>query len=270
MALTKILFVCTEMEPYLPVSEVGIGAIVKALSHSVQDRGHDVRAFMPRYGSVSERRNQLHEVIRLSGMNLVIGGSDHSLIIKVASLPTARMQVYFIDNDDYFQRKSMLYDEDGKYFEDNDERCIFFVRGVLETVKKLRWPPDIVHCHGWFSALLPFYVKKSYKDNPLFVKTKIILSIYNEGFSLPLREGFKDRVMMDGIKNKDLEILEDPCYENLMKLAIQYSDAVIMGDSTIHEGLIEYSRKLKKPVLEYQGENYVDAYNSFYDQIMAR
>ena len=159
MKEAKVLFIAQEITPYLPESE--IANICRNLPQGIQDRGHEIRTFMPKYGSINERRNQLHEVIRLSGMNLIIDDTDHPLIIKVASIQSARMQVYFIDNDDYFQRNADgVVDEDMR--PDNDERSIFFVRGVMETVKKLRWTPDIIHCHCWITALTPLYIKKSY------------------------------------------------------------------------------------------------------------
>jgi starch synthase len=256
------------MDPYLPTS--GIAAIVRELSQGIQDKGHEIRVFLPRYGCVNERRNQLHEVIRLSGMNLIIDDTDHPLIIKVASLPAARMQVYFIDNDDYFQRKNTFFDEEEKFFADNDERSIFFIRGVLETVKKLRWSPHVVHCHGWFTGLLSIFLKKAYKDDPLFAKTKIILSLYNEAFPQLFNDKFKEKMVRDGIKYKDVEILKHPSYENLMKLAIQHVDGVIMGDRRVSKSLESYTKSLKKPVLGYQGGNYVEAYNSFYNKIIAK
>jgi starch synthase len=256
------------MEPYLPASE--IATIVRTLSQGIQDKGHEIRVFLPRYGCVNERRNQLHEVIRLSGMNLIIDDTDHPLIIKVASLPAARMQVYFIDNDDYFQRKSTFFDEEEKFFEDNDERSIFFIRGVLETVKKLRWSPNVVHCHGWFTALLSIFLKKSYKDDPLFAKTKIILSLYNEAFPQLFSAKFKEKMVRDGIKPKDVEILSNPSYENLMKLAIQYVDGVIIGDRNVSKTLESHAKSQKKPILNYHGGNYVEAYNSFYNKIIAK
>jgi starch synthase len=256
------------MEPYLPAS--GIATIVRTLSQGIQDKGHEIRVFLPRYGCVNERRNQLHEVIRLSGMNLIIDDADHPLIIKVASLPAARMQVYFIDNDDYFQRKSMFFDEEEAFFEDNDERSIFFVRGVLETVKKLRWSPNVVHCHGWFTSLLSIFLKKSYKDDPLFAKTKIILSLYDEAFPQLFNAKFKEKMVRDGIKQKDVDMLSNPSYENLMKLAIQYVDGVIIGDRHVNKTLESYTKSLKKPLLGYQGENHLETYNSFYNKIIAK
>ena len=181
MENTRVLFVCSEITPYLP--ETPISTIGRQLPQGIQDLGHEIRTFMPRYGCINERRNQLHEVIRLSGMNLIINDTDHPLIIKVASISAARMQIYFIDNDDYFHRKNLYRDNDGNFFADNDERSIFFARGVLETVRKLRWSPNVVHCHGWFSALMAVYLKKSYKDDPLYANSKVVISIYGEDFT---------------------------------------------------------------------------------------
>ncbi len=174
----RILYICQEIEPYVEGVQ---GGICRRLAQSMQEKGYEIRTFMPRYGCVNERRNQLHEVIRLSGMNLIIGGSDHQLIIKVASIPAARVQVYFIDNDDYFSRKATLVDEEGAPFEDNGERAIFFARGVIETVRRLGWSPDIVHCHGWFSAIVPLYLKHVFHDDPLFANLKVVVSLY-DGF----------------------------------------------------------------------------------------
>jgi starch synthase len=173
MATNKILYVCQEISPYLPENE--FAKLSLEMARQMQERGSEVRIFMPRYGCINERRNQLHEVIRLSGMNLIINDNDHQLIIKVASIPAARLQVYFIDNDDYFSRRAILHDADGNMFEDNDDRAIFFARGTLETVKKLRWSPTIGHCHGWFSAIVPMYLKKVFYDDPLFHDVKIVL-----------------------------------------------------------------------------------------------
>jgi len=266
MEPSRILFVSTVMEPYLPASE--IATLVRQLSQGIQDKGHEIRTFMPRFGSINERRNQLHEVIRLSGMNLIIDDTDHPLIIKVATLPSARMQIYFIDNEDYFQRRAILHDEAGKLFEDNDERSIFFARGVLETVKKLRWSPDIVHCHGWFTCLLAVFLKKAYKDDPLFAKSKVVLSLYDEQLTGLLSANAKQKLLMEGIKAKDVEVLSEPSYENFMKLAIQYSDGLILGSKEVNQSLVTYAKSLKKPILAYQGEEYISAYNTFYDKII--
>jgi starch synthase len=267
MEKTKVLYISQEISPYLPESEMSV--IGRNLPQGVQERGREIRTFMPRYGCVNERRNQLHEVIRLSGMNLIIDDTDHPLIIKVASIQCARMQVYFIDNEDYFQRKNTFSDEDGMYFDDNDERLIFFARGVLETVKKLRWPPDIVHCHGWFTSLVPLYLKTAYREDPLFQQSNIIYSLYEDNFPDTLGKTFRKKLMIEGISEKDISVLNPPDYINLSKLAMDYSDGIIIGSEKVEPGLLDYAKKQKKPVLEYQQEEvYVDVYSGFYDNIL--
>ncbi len=267
MEKAKVLFIAQEIIPYLPESHMG--TICRYLPQGTQEKGREIRTFMPRFGNVNERRNQLHEVIRLSGMNLIIDDNDHPLIIKVASIQQARMQVYFIDNEDYFQRKFTLTDKNNKFYADNDERAIFFSRGVLETVKKLGWPPDVVHCHGWMSSLVPIYIKRAFKDNPLFSDTKVICSIYNDGFEETLSSDFPKKVKLEGITNKDLAHYQTPTYENLMKAAIDFSDAIILGEENINSEVKSYLDQSKKPVLEYQTmDTYITAYNEFYDQVM--
>ena len=202
---------------------------------------------MPKYGSINERRNQLHEVIRLSGMNLIIDDTDHPLIIKVASIQAARMQVYFIDNEEFFQRKAVLTDESGKYFDDNDERAIFFARGVLETVKQLRWSPDIIHCHGWITSLIPLYVREVFKDNPLLNNSKIVYSIYDDDFEPSLSKDFYKKLKDEGFKDKNLALLkEDPSFTNLMKTTINESDAVIQASQEINKEVLDIQQKILK------------------------
>ncbi|MGM0624627.1 MAG: glycogen/starch synthase [Bacteroidota bacterium] len=264
----KILFVAQEITPYLPESEMSL--IGRHLPQGIQEKGKEIRTFMPRFGSINERRNQLHEVIRLSGMNLIIEDYDHPLIIKVASIQSARMQVYFIDNEEFFKRKATVKDKNGKEFEDNDKRAVFFARGVIETVKKLCWSPDLVHVHGWFSAFVPLYLKKSYKDDPLFSDLKVVYSIYEEGFEDDLSKSVVNTAMFEGVEKGDLKKLaEKQDFVTLNKLAIDNSDAVILGSKNIHPELASYVKEKKIPVLEYQDpENYVDAYSDFYDKIL--
>ncbi|MBN2174076.1 MAG: glycogen/starch synthase [Bacteroidales bacterium] len=267
MKKAKVLFVAQEIIPYLPQSHMG--TICRYLPQGTQERGREIRTFMPRFGNINERRNQLHEVIRLSGMNLIIDDNDHPLIIKVASIQQARMQIYFIDNEDYFLRKQTLIDKTGKFFSDNDERAIFFSRGVLETVKKLGWPPDIVHCHGWMTSLVPIYIKRAFKDNPIFSDTKVIFSIYNDTFAETLNNDFAKKIKLEGITNKDLTHYQNPDYVNINKAAIDFSDAVIVGDQDIHPDIKKYLKSVKKPVLEFQPEEtYIQAYNEFYDSLL--
>ena len=266
MEKKKILYISQEITPYLPESEMSL--IGRHLPQGIQERGREIRTFMPRFGSVNERRNQLHEVIRLSGMNLVINDTDHPLIIKVASIQTARMQVYFIDNDDFFKRKFVLNDADGKEFKDNDERAIFFARGVLETVIKLRWAPDIIHCHGWISSLVPLYIKKYYYNDPLFKDSKVIYSVYDSEFKDSLNPDFNEKLLLEGITNEDIDVLKDPNYVNLSKLGINYSDAIIKGTENINVDVENHIKSSDKLFLDYQPkEDYIDAYNDFYDKV---
>lgn len=267
MEKKKVLFISSEITPYLPETEMSKKS--RFLPQGIQERGKEIRTFMPRYGSVNERRNQLHEVIRLSGMNLIIDDTDHPLIIKVASIQSARMQVYFIDNEDYFQRKHVLKDSKGNEFADNDERAIFFARGVLETVIKLRWAPDLIHCSGWLTSLVPLYIKKAYNDNPLFVDSQVVYSVYHDDFKKPLDPNFREKLKMGNITGKDTEVVQDPSYVNLTKLAIQFSDAVIQGSPVINDEIGQYVQSTGKPFLSYQPEEtYVDAYNEFYDKML--
>lgn len=267
MKSTKVLFISQEITPYLPESEMAL--IGRNLPQGIQERGKEIRTFMPRYGCINERRNQLHEVIRLSGMNLVIDDTDHPLIIKVASIQSARMQVYFIDNEDYFHRKYTLSDDNNEFFEDNDERAIFFARGVLETVKKLRWAPDLIHCHGWISAFIPILIKKAYDDDPLFAKSKVVYSVYNDGFDKPLRSNIRNKILIEGITKKDVEVLKTPDFLSLTKLAVNFSDGIIFGSPEINKEVDSYIKASGKHILAYQNqENYIESFNTFYDQIL--
>lgn len=268
MEKKKVLFISQEITPYLPESK--LSNLGRYLPQGIQELGKEIRTFMPRYGLVNERRNQLHEVIRLSGMNLIINDTDHPLIIKVASIQAARMQVYFIDNEDYFHRKHMFADENGKYFADNDERAIFFAKGVIETVKKLRWNPDIVHCHGWFTSFIPLFLKTNYADEPLFANSKVITSLYDDEFSLELDNKLSEKLLFeDGLNKDDIKLLEKPNFVNLSKLAVNYSDAAIIGSDNLNGELKNYIDKVEKPVLDFQTEEtYVEKYNEFYDKIL--
>lgn len=268
MASRKILYVCQEIMPYLPETE--LSALSRHLAQAMQERGNEIRTFMPRYGCVNERRNQLHEVIRLSGMNLIIDDNDHQLIIKVASIPSARIQIYFIDNDDYFARKAALTDSEGEEFADNDERAIFFARGVLETVRKLNWSPSIVHCMGWMSAVMPIYLKKVFNDDPLFRDVKVVVSLCDDKFSRPLDANFKTRIANEGVEDEKLEELTLPSYENLYRFVIDYADGIVVASANADEGLVEYARQSGKPMLEYQDPKSAecfDNYNRFYENL---
>lgn len=222
----KILFIAQELHPYLPESTMA--NLCRQLSQFVQEHGCEVRIFMPCYGNINERRNQLHEVQRLSGMNLIIDDTDHPLIIKVATLPTARLQVYFIDNDDYFRRRGTTIDENGTEFADNDDRMIFFARGVLETIKKLRWTPNVIHCHGWMTALIPMYMRTAYRDDPFFSESKLIYSDYGDGFTNVYDRSFAQHSITKGVSEDDVRMLSlsRVGYEEVTNLAANYSDVL--------------------------------------------
>lgn len=267
MEETRVLFISQEIFPYMP--ETDMSKICRELPQGIQERGCEIRTFMPRFGCVNERRNQLHEVIRLSGMNLVIDESDHPLIIKVASIQSARMQVYFIDNEDYFQRKTPLLDAEGMPYPDNDERAIFFNKGVLETVRKLRWSPTVIHCHGWMTAFAPIIIKKAYADDPLFNRAKIVYSIYNDEFPGTLSESIRKKIAMPGITRRDTEILKEPNYLNLTKLAINHSDGIILGHKNVSHDVETFIKTIQKPILRYKEDpKYMDTYRNFYKKIM--
>ena len=271
MVVKKILFITTEISPYLADTEMSL--VARNLPQGIHELGKEIRIFMPKFGCINERRNQLHEVIRLSGMNIIIDDTDHPLVIKVASIQSARMQIYFIDNEDFFQRKYLMCDENGKEFEDNDERCIFYARGVIETVKKLRWVPDLIHCHGWMTALVPLYVKKHYKSDPCFKNTKVVYSIYNNEFEKPFRETFAKKIKIEGVTQNDIKFLkEKPDFINLSKLAIDFSDGVIEGSLNVRQDLIDYAKsKEVLHYLPYQNEDvYIEEYNIFYDKLIKK
>ncbi|MBR1395308.1 MAG: glycogen/starch synthase [Prevotella sp.] len=265
MAKKKILFINQEISPYVPDTELSL--MGRALPQAMQEKGHEIRTFMPKWGTINERRGQLHEVIRLSGMNLIINDTDHPLIIKVASIQQARVQVYFIDNDDYFSRRQMEKDEMGNDYPDNGERAIFFARGVLETVKKLRWVPDIIHCQGWMSAVVPLYIKTAYQDEPSFADTKVVTSLFAKSLTNNLGTNFKKCLefrettadLLTGY-NDNFDFVE------MGKLAIDYSDGVILSSPEVNKTLENYAATKGIPLLGYQ-EDFAEGYEAFYNQI---
>ena len=265
MAKKKILFINQEITPYVPETEMSV--MGKALPQAMQEKGHEIRTFMPKWGNINERRGQLHEVIRLSGTNLIINDTDHPLIIKVASIQQARVQVYFIDNDDYFARRQMEKDEMGNDYPDNGERAIFFARGVLETVKKLRWVPDIIHCQGWMTAVVPLYIKTAYHDEPSFANTKVVTSLFTKTLKNDLGQNFKKCVEFRDAKAELLSPYNDNFdFEEMGKLAIDYSDGVVLSAADVNKLLEQYAVDKHIPVLGYQ-KDFADAYEDFYNQI---
>ncbi|MGJ8743369.1 glycogen/starch synthase [Polaribacter sp.] len=264
----RILFVSSEVVPYLPETELSLTAFNAA--KNAHSKGVQTRIFMPRFGVINERRHQLHEVIRLSGMNLVVNDMDMPLIIKVASIPKERMQVYFIDNEEYFKRKAVFTDEDDELFEDNDERAIFFAKGVIETVKKLNWAPDIIHVHGWMASLLPLYLREFYNEEPLFTESKIVTSLYNNNnFEGTLNEDLANKVKFDLVSDDKITTLKTPNHTNILKSAIENSDAIILGSETIAEELTSFIKEKDLPVLAYLPENLKENYLNFYTDLIA-
>ncbi|MCK9338558.1 MAG: glycogen/starch synthase [Bacteroidales bacterium] len=269
MGKKRILYIAPEIYPYLPESY--LANICRFLPQGIQERENEIRTFMPKFGCINERKNQLHEVIRLSGQNIIVNNFDHPLIIKVASLQVVRMQIYFIDSDDFFRRKHIFYDEKGDFFADNDERMIFFAKGVIETVRKLGWNPDIVHCHGWMSSLVPIFIKTCYKDNPLFQDTRIVYSIYDDQFTQMLDANFAKKLEGTGIDASFIKHLRTPNYESLMQTAVDFSDAVVVAQDHINSKILSYLDNYPRTVFTHpQSDSYVDEYDVFYDNLVEK
>ena len=263
----KILFINQEISPYVSDSEMS--TMGKKLPQLLQEKGSDIRTFMPKWGNINERRGQLHEVIRLSGMNLIINETDHPLIIKVASIPQTRIQVYFIDNDDYFTKRMMGKDENGVDYPDNGERAIFFARGVLETVKKLRWVPDIIVCQGWMTAVIPLYVKTAYSEEPSFASTKVITTLFGNLYDAIVCDDFRDCIAFRDVDGSVLDNYpENIGYDDLAKLAIQYSDGIIEASPEIDASVVEFAQNSGKPLLKYPGDDLGQAYADFYNALL--
>tara|TARA_B110000263_G_scaffold189034_1_gene166679 strand:+ start:5431 stop:6258 length:828 start_codon:yes stop_codon:yes gene_type:complete len=267
MEKKKILYVSQEISPYM--NQSNMGDLSSALPQLMQENGKDIRIFLPRFGTVNERRHQLHEVIRLSGMNLIIDDFDHQLIIKVASIQQQRMQVYFIDNEEYFPRRQMFHDFEGKLLENNDERMIFYCKGVIETVRKLGWSPDVIHCQGWFTSLVPMYIKKLYAEDPLFENTKIIYSAFDNGYKGKLSDTIIDKLLFENLEPSDLLGLKNLNVNTLNKFAISYSDAIVQASESINKTVLTAIENSEKPFLAFPGnEDYEKEYLNFYDSFI--
>jgi starch synthase len=267
MEKKRILFVSQEIIPFTPKSE--IASTARRLPQGIQENGKEIRVFAPKYGSINERRHQLHEVIRLSGMNLIIDDTDHPLIIKVASISSARMQVYFIDNDEYFKRKQNLVDDKGEDFADNDERAMFFCRGVLETVKKLGWKPDVIHCHGWLTVLMPLYIKKMYAKDPHFADTRVVYSLYNESFNKNWDARLADKLKFDGFESDVVDEFADTSYENISRIMLQYADGVSVGSQDLNpelRKLFDDATCMKQDYVPEENQNKV--FSEFFDKVI--
>lgn len=265
MAKTKLLIVTHEMSPFLELTK--ISEITRQLPQAMQEKGFEIRILMPRFGNINERRNRLHEVIRLSGMNIIIDDNDNPLIIKVASIPAARMQVYFLDNEDYFQRKYVFRDKENKFYADNDERTIFFCKGALETVKKLGWAPDIVHCHGWMTSLVPAYIKTTYKNDPTFKNAKVVYSVYENCFTEKLNADLHQKAIMQHMTAEDTKSLIAADNNSLHIGAITHSDAVVLADEKLDDEVLKFVKDSNKPTLAFNlTENYENFF-TFYEEI---
>lgn len=266
MQVKKVLFINTETSPYVPENPLALCG--KKVPEKIQSSGFEIRTFMPKWGCINERRGQLHEVIRLSGMNIIVNDTDHPLIIKVASIPVSRVQVYFIDNEDYFTRKGIERDEDGEAYTDNGERAIFFARGVLETVKKLRWTPDVIVCQGWMSAVVPLFIKEAYNDEPCFANCKVVSSLFHSDIKGSIGKDYKNCLKFKNITPDMLSNFNDDFdLKELGKLAISYSDGIIELSSDVNPELLKYADEKKLPHLAYPGEDFVDAYKQFFETL---
>lgn len=269
MSKKRILFITQEMSPYTDLSE--ISEVLKKLPLSTQDSGYEIRVLMPRFGSINERRHRLHEVVRLSGMNIIINDDDYPLIIKVASLPGARLQVYFLDNEEFFKRKFLFENEAGELFEDNQDRMVFYCKGAVETVRKFGWSPDLVHCHGWMTSLVPFYLKTAYKDDPLFKKSKVIYSVYNETLEDSFNKEFFTKASINNLEPKDLKAYQSSTgHVKLHKGAMQYADALIQGNKKLDTSLGKDFKAVDKPSLGYfEPDTHLEPYLQFYKELLS-
>jgi len=254
------------MSPFL--DESPLANIARSLPQALQDRDNEIRVLVPRFGVINERRNRLHEVVRLSGINISIDDNDNPLVIKVASIPQSKMQVYFLDNEDYFHRKNIYNDDNGKFFDDNDERTIFFCKGVMETVKKLGWAPDIIHCQGWMTSLVPLYLKTIYKDEPVFRNAKVIYSVYNEDCKENLGVDFARKASLNEIGDKQMESFVSGDVSSLHMGAVAHSDALVTNSEEVHAAFA--SQMAEKPVMRHSDEGFEEQYVTFYEQLLSQ
>ena len=268
MSNLRILYVASEINPFLKTSEVA--DFVRRLPQAMQERGMEIRILVPRFGLINERKNRLHEVVRLSGINISVGDEEKPLIIKVASIPNAKLQVYFIDNEDYFHRKSVFFDKEDNFYEDNDERAIFFCKGVLETVKKLGWSPDIIHCNDWMTSLIPLYVKSTYKNDPIFKDSKTVFTIYNNKFTHKFGEDLLEKVKMIDIDDSMLGPLKTGDYEGFVKMGLEYADAVINANEESSESFDKLMNDMsaKRVDISEEDENFEESYFNLYNDLV--
>ena len=263
----RVLIVANELSPYLELTD--FAHILNKLAIKTFDAGIEIRVIMPRFGTINERRHKLHEVVRLSGINVIIDKDDYPLIIKVASLPNARLQVYFMDNEDYFKRKFEFRDDKENFYDDNADRMIFFAKSALETVKKFGWPPHVIHCHGWMSALVPAYLKTIYKDDPTFKNSKVVYSVYDDHFQNSLNADFAKKAIMNGMNAEHTQMYSEATNTALNLGAISYSDAVVYASENINEEVLKFVKKGNKPTLEFNSTSDYENYYNLYEEIVS-
>ncbi len=268
MSKTRILYVAHQMQPYIKLTE--LADVVRKLPAAMQEQGIEIRILIPRHGLINERRHRLHEVVRLSGINIIIGDNDNPLVIKVATLPEAKMQVYFLDSEDYFNRKGITHDQNGKFYADNHEKMIFFCKGVLDTVVKLGWAPDVVHCNGWMTSLMPLYIKKLYQNNPAFRNAKVVYSVYEQEFSEEMSPNFIKDALYEDVSKSDLDVYAQGCNRDLDLGAIAYADAVVLATKDISPEVAFAISQTDKPVLDASElDDFAGGYKDFYHKILS-
>lgn len=268
MAKGRILFVNQEIVPFSPENEMG--TMGRYLPAKVQEMGREIRVFMPKFCDVNDRKHQLHEVIRLSGMNLIVNNCDRQLIIKVGSIPSARMQVYFIDNEEYIIKGDSMLNAKKQPLADTDERLLFFGRGTLEAVRKLAWQPHLINFSGWLSSMIPFYLRRINKENAFFSGTKMVITLMDDKFNGPIGGDLERKMKTDNATAKDLRLYGETNYLGLMKAAITYSHGVIIGSPKVHPELVAYAKENKRHVLDYieDRDEFYARINKFYDSIV--
>ena len=269
MSKKRVLFVTQEMDPYTTISE--ISDVVKSLAPKAHGKGMEVRVLMPKYGNINERRHRLHEVVRLSGMNIIVDDDDYPLIIKVASLPGARLQVYFLENEEFFKRKAVFEDEEGEAFDDNMERMVFFCKGVIETVKKFGWAPDIIHCHGWMTSLVPFYLKSVYQNDPIFENATIVYSAYKNDYEKNFTKRFFEIAAINNLDEEDLGAFKDKSKVKLINGGMKYADAIVKGSKSLPKDAQSIFDEVDLPKLDYFGvEEIVEQMLPFYKGLLEK
>ena len=270
MAKGRILYISQDVTPFSPETEASM--MGRLLPQYSQEIGREIRVFVPRFSFINDRKHQLHEVIRLSGMNLIINNCDHQLIIKVGSIPTARMQVYFIDNEEYFVGRPAALQDNGTLAKDSDEQLLFFGRGCLEAVRKLAWQPHLINFSGWFTSMIPFYMRRINKENAFFSGTKLVITLMDDGFKGTIGGDLERKMKADNATAKDLRLYGDTTYLGLMKSAITYSQGVIIGSKNANPELVAFAKENKRNVLDYieDRDEFYNRINRFYDSLIGR